>query len=78
MKTSYVIGFVAICLLASCGGQETTPADRAKIESCWLGAGISSDLYKFLSIHQLGELQPGGVVSEAQAASFNQCMGSGA
>jgi hypothetical protein len=46
------------------------------IETCWQGAGISGDLYKFINPSQAAGLQAGGVVSEAQAVSFRQCIGS--
>lgn len=64
-------------LLSACGGPEpTTQADRDMIETCWQGAGISGDLYKFINPSQAAGLQAGGVVSEAQAVSFRQCIGS--
>lgn len=77
LRKLWIIGIPIALLLAACGGPEpTTQADRAMIERCWQNAGISGDLYKFITPAQAGGLQAGGVVSEAQAVSFKQCIGS--
>ncbi len=75
MHKCSIVGLPIVLLLAGCGGPTpTSPADRAKIETCWQNAGISGDLYKFLTPAQAEGLKAGGLVSEAQAASFNQCI----
>ena len=76
-KFIIIIGLPIALMLAGCTGQTTTsPADEAKIETCWKTAGISGDLHRFLTLSQAQGLQASGGISETQVATFKQCLNS--
>ena len=51
----------------------TVAPTREKIAECWGEAGLSGDIYKFLTPAELQGLQKVGKASQAQVQQFKSC-----
>ncbi|THH38701.1 hypothetical protein E4Z66_03785 [Aliishimia ponticola] len=52
----------------------STRVDPAKIEPCWIAAGLKGDIYKFLTPEEIGGLSKVGGASKAQVSQFKNCV----